>query len=271
MLSYFTVCLLINFVQFNKNKKSNTILLTTILFSFQGLNFKHCTMKKLFILFLLQTVAIYAIAQDCQGYFAASKGTKMEMVSYDKKDKPTTTLKYQVNDIKSSGNSTIYVVHNETFDSKGRLIGSADMETKCSSGDFYMTFQGMGGEALAKAPDMEVTVTGDQMVYPNTMTAGQKLKDATVNIKSGMKGGMTLMNMTANITDRKVEGFETVETPAGKFDCVKITYTNTFRLMGTRTMKGVEYLAKGVGIVKSETYDDSGKKQSYMILTKLEK
>jgi hypothetical protein len=40
--------------------------------------------------------------------------------------------------------------------------------------------------------------------------------------------------------------------------------------MGTRQMKGVEYLAKGVGMVKSEMYDDKGRKESTTLLTKVE-
>jgi hypothetical protein len=39
-------------------------------------------------------------AQECTDYFKLSKGLKIEMVSYDKKDKPVATLKSEVIDYK---------------------------------------------------------------------------------------------------------------------------------------------------------------------------
>ena len=93
----------------------------------------------------------------------------------------------------------------------------------------------------------------------------------TYSIKSGMENGMTLMTLNVNIVDRQVAGIETVTTPAGSFECTKITYTMNMRFMGNRSVNCVEYLAKGVGVVKSEQTDDKGRKQSSMLLTKMDK
>jgi hypothetical protein len=41
-----------------------------------------------------------------------------------------------------------------------------------------------------------------------------------------------------------VEGMETVETPVGKFYCLKISYDIDMKFMGDRSCKTVEYLAK---------------------------
>ena len=221
--------------------------------------------------FLLGVSAV--ISQDCNnGYFAFKKGTKMQLTSYDKKDKIMATANYELKDSKAESGGFNYVFGSETYDAKGNLLAKADVNAQCANGEFRTDVRNLSSDMTPKTTGMEVIVSGDQLTYPQLLTVGQKLKDAAITVKFSMKDlGMNIMNTTFNITDRKVEGFESVETPVGKFDCVKISYVTSFRLMGNRTTKSVEYLAKGVGMVKSEQFDDRDRKQSSMLLTKLEK
>ncbi|RYU96337.1 TapB family protein [Emticicia agri] len=209
-------------------------------------------------------------AQDCGGYFAFKKGMKVEMTSYDKKDKPTVTTKYEVIDYKPIDGGISMAFAHEAYDAKGKLLSKSESTGKCVGGDYYTDIRNITSDAMPKSPDMKVTVTGDQMVYPRDLKVGDILKDASINVKTGFEGGMTLMNMNANITNRKVEAYETIETPAGKFECAKITYTMNMKFMGNRTLKCVEYLAKGVGMVKTEQFDEKGNRQAYMVVTKIE-
>ena len=227
-------------------------------------------MKTLLSLALVLLNATIIFGQDCNGYFAQKKGTKIEIQSYDKKDKPSAILKYEVLDNSPIAGGVMMTLKNEMIDNKGRQVSSVTLETKCVNGDFTADITSMGGDFMPKGADIQVSVTGDKLMYPSSLKAGQKLKDVSTSVKTSM-GGMTLMTTNINITDRQVEGIEMVETPAGKFECAKITYTSSFKFMGNRVMKATEYLAKGVGLVKSESYDDSGKKQSSSILTKYEK
>lgn len=226
---------------------------------------------KIFIGCMVVLWSFGVAAQECSGYFALQKGLKMELVSYDKKDKPAAILKYEVVDYKPVNGGISLSFSNQTYDGKGKLLAKGDVSGKCVNGEFYSDVRNIGSEMLPKSADIEVNVTGDQLIYPNNLKAGQKLKDAVVTIKSGMKGGMTLINMTVTITDRTVQGFETVETPAGKFECAKITFNTLAKLMGKHSTKTTEYMAKGIGVVKSEQYDEKGKKISSLVLTKLEK
>jgi hypothetical protein len=210
------------------------------------------------------------IAQDCGGYFAFKKGMKVEMSSYDKKDKPTLTTKYEVIDYKPIDGGVSMAFAHEVYDAKGKLMSKSESTGKCVGGDYYTDIRSISSDAMPKSPDMKVTVTGDQMIYPRDLKIGDNLKDASINVKTGFEGGMTIMNMNANIINRKVEAYETVETPAGKFDCVKLTYTMNMKFMGNRTLKCVEYLAKGVGMVKTEQFDEKGNRQTYMVVTKIE-
>jgi len=231
------------------------------------------TMKKASSTLFVFVVFFYAhlsVAQDCGGYFNFKKGMKVEMTSYDKKDRPTAVTKYEVIDYKPVDGGTSLAFAHETYDAKGKLMAKSESVGKCVDGDYHTDIRNISGDMMPKSPDMKVSITGDQMVYPRDLKVGDDLKDASINIKSGFEGGMTIMNMNANITNRKVEAYETIETPAGKFDCAKLTYNMQMKFMGNRTLKCVEYLAKGIGLVKTEQFDAKGNRQAYMVVTKIE-
>lgn len=224
------------------------------------------------LLFLALLTGHLAVnAQDCGSYFSFRKGLKLELTSYDKKDKPAALIKYEVLDYKPVDGGTSFVFSTATYDPKGALLAKGESFGKCSGGNYYTDVRNISSEMIPKAANMTVDITGDQLVYPAMLTAGDKLPDASISVKSGMEGGMTLMTIKANIINRQVVGPETVVTPAGTFACVKISYVMTMRFMGNRTLNGVEYVAEGVGVVKSEQTDDKGRKQSSTLLTKLEK
>jgi hypothetical protein len=80
-------------------------------------------------------------------------------------------------------------------------------------------------------------------------------------------GGMA-MNMIMDIVDRKVEAAESMTTPAGTFDCMKLTQTEKMDMgMMKTTSSSKEWLAMGIGIVRQEHYNDKGELTGYMILT----
>ena len=69
-------------------------------------------------------------------------------------------------------------------------------------------------------------------------------------------------------TNRKVEGTETITTPAGTYNCVKYSSdTEVSSTMFKSKSKSTMYMAKNVGMVKMESYDDKGKLQTKQLLT----
>lgn len=227
-------------------------------------------MKTLLTFVFTLFLTTLSFAQDCVGYFPQTKGTKFEILSYDKKDKLSGTLKYEVLESTQIPGGISIMLKNEMTDAKGKQVVSMKSTTECINGEYYTDLNSVGSEFMPKSPDVEVTITGDKLVYPNNLKAGQKLKDISTTVKTSMSG-MTLMNINISITDREVIGFETIETPAGKFECAKITFTSSFQFMGNRITKTTEYIAKNVGVVKSETYDGAGNKQSSTLMNKFEK
>jgi hypothetical protein len=83
-------------------------------------------------------------------------------------------------------------------------------------------------------------------------------------------GGMK-MNMTVDITNRKVNAKESITTPAGTFNCYAIS-SNSETKMGLKMMFEIkEWVAEGMGVIKSETYNKNGKLMGYTELTSINK
>lgn len=86
------------------------------------------------------------------------------------------------------------------------------------------------------------------------------------------ENSMTMTSTDMYLKNRKVEKKEDITTPAGTFACYKITYDMDMdmKVMGiNRKMNstGAEWVAEGVGIVKTATYDKKGEIESYTLLT----
>lgn len=209
--------------------------------------------------------------KDCNGYFAYQAGTKMELTIYDKKDKVSQVLKYQVEKNTPTANGIDVFFFNQTYDKNGKLLIKGDFEMQCKNGQVYADVRNIATD-LTPVADAEVNFTGDKLTYPHNLTAGQKLEDVSCQIKQIMSNGMTLITINMNITNRKVEGFESVTTPAGTFECVKISYDYDTK-MGFVKKQGrtIEYLAKGVGVIKVENFNKKDNLESYQLLTKLER
>ena len=93
--------------------------------------------------------------------------------------------------------------------------------------------------------------------------------DATFD-KSILRCTMGTQNMTITISKGVYKGFEEIETPAGKFNCLKVEYA-TKRAMGgpVENLLSTTWFAKGVGVVKTVDTDKKGKVISEQTLKSL--
>ncbi len=83
--------------------------------------------------------------------------------------------------------------------------------------------------------------------------------------------GSIPMKLVVDITERKVEGRESVTTPAGTFNCYKISYnTHSKMMIAKMNFKTVEFLSEKCGAVRTETYKSNGNLVGYTVITKYE-
>jgi len=213
--------------------------------------------KTLLLGSLLSIMLFPAIAQDCKNYYYLQNNKTIEMTIYNKKGVANGKQVYTVSEVKSSGGGITGTVNSELFDKKGKSMAKGHSEIECTNGsmmiDMKMLLPSAQQEQFAKA---KVKADKIYIEYPATMKAGDQLKDATLNMTIDNNGMTQTVNMV--VSDRKVEGKESVTTTAGTWECFKLSYKSkiTVKTMGIGipiNIEGTEWFAPGFGIVKTES------------------
>jgi hypothetical protein len=228
-------------------------------------------MKNIFLGSLAWVASVTVMAQDCTSFFPAKEGNQIELTHYDGKDKLTGHSLTTIKSTRDEGGTYFWNQHMESFNDKGKLDFETDAEMSCSGGEFHLDMKNMVPQQQMQGMEgMEMSIEGGDMTFPSVLSVGQTLPDAYISIKAG-SGGMTIMNMEVHITNRKVEGKESVTTPAGTFDCYKMSQDISTKMMFSIKAHSIDWYAPGAGLVKQESYDDKGRLTGKEILTKLVK
>jgi hypothetical protein len=190
------------------------------------------------------------------------------LTTYNEKDKVTSVAKSELVSVNELSNGLEAVINEQILDEKGKELFGGTFTMRCEGDKFYMDMSDMfNQEGMEGIEDAEVEFTNQYMEYPTNPVVGQTLPDANCTMKITING-MQLSSTTINITNRKVEGNETITTPAGTFNCVKFSEDTEVKAMMMKIKShSVSYMAKNVGMVKMESFDDKGKLESKQLLT----
>lgn len=232
---------------------------------------KTNTMKKISsTLILLTTLFIYSFGQ-CNEFYELETGTEWEMENYSAKEKLTGRNSWKVTNYTKTASGYTANVHSSLANEKGKEQAKSDLEMKCENGVFYIDMRNFISEDQLKAlGNYETKVEATNLEVPSKLSAGQTLKDGTITITA--VGSGIPINMTVNITDRKVVGQESITTPAGTFNAYKIsskmTLQNQMGINMTFNFSAIEWIAPKVGLVRSESYNKNEKLVGYSVLSK---
>jgi len=225
-------------------------------------------MRKLFFIvfsYLVGTISMTA-QSECSEFYPFKKGIKFQITSYDKNDKSNGVINYEVKE--STGNSAI--LYYEMHDEKGKPLFTSEYGITCENDGISIDFNSLAAPGvLEQYKDMEVDISGTNLILPNNLNPGESLPDA--NMLMNIKMTPISMKMTVNISNRKVEGMEEITTPAGTFNCYVLSYDHESKMGIKIRGSAKQWLAKNVGMVKQETYNKKGKTIGKSLLTKFEK
>ena len=230
-------------------------------------------MKKPLFLLLLAVCLQSAFAQDCAATYGVLKaGTRLEYTNFNKKGEADLIIKQLCKQVESRGDTLVAEMAAQGTDAKGKETFARSFSLKCLAGIMYMNMQSLLPTQAGGSPNpgLEMEMEGGDLAYPADMQPGQTLSDAEMTVKTST-GGFQLMKMRYLIGNRRVVGAEQVTTKAGTFDCLKITYDLEMNLLGRKTYQGAQWVAKNVGMVKTENYDKKGAVESSMQLTAFQK
>ncbi|AKD02943.1 hypothetical protein POKO110462_01680 [Pontibacter korlensis] len=230
------------------------------------------------LLCCLLLLAVPTKAQtNCADYQLLRDNAAYELLTYDKKDRQTGRVMYNVKAINRTGGKVEATIHSRIFDDKGQLATEGDFVVGCEDGAIWMDMRSLLNPGMMESQNnMEMTMEGDKMLYPSNLQAGQKLEDGTMTMEMKDKSsGQSMMTMVMKVMNRTVEGKESIKVPAGTYDSYKIRQSTEMenRAMGMKMpgmrIETVEYYVPQIGSVRSETYRN-GKLQSYTVLSKIE-
>jgi hypothetical protein len=228
------------------------------------------TLKVLFVILLAAFLTGSVKSQECS-YYSLSEGMVTAYQNQDAKGKVTSTNRSTCLNVSKVGNATIYKMKGEYADAKNKNQSTREYKMRCEGGGFYVDMQSMvDPKSMEAFKGMEVSVDSKELIFPAGLAPGQVLPDANITI-SAATGGVSLLNLVINITNRQVAGTETVTVPAGTFECFKITYDVETKMMFKIFATVVEYVNMGVGNVKTETFDKKGNLSGQTLLVELKK
>jgi hypothetical protein len=228
-------------------------------------------------IFVLIFVAVISLSltqssiDDCNTYFPLDKGVSWTYQDFDKKGKLTGTSSTLVEEVVHSDSKTEYKIKASSTSVKAKKDDPPTKNTfvyTCENGLLKIDMSSIiPQETQESFKDMEVTIEQNEMLIPSSLTVGQALEDASLKMVVS-SNGMTVMTMTVNITNRKIEKMENVITDAGTFNAAVMTY-DMHTKMGFMKMDSSikDWYSSEVGIVKSEAYDKNGKLTSSRLLS----
>lgn len=213
-------------------------------------------------------------SDSCDSLLFFKEGSSVTMTSYKAKGDVTGSVKTLFKQVNKTENGVSVLANQESYDKKGKLSHTSDFGIKCKNDILYFDAKNlMPSEQTEAYKDFEMTVEGMDLEMPSNLAVGTQLKDANVKFSFKSKTGqaMPMMNVTIKIFNRKVEAIETITTPAGTFECFKISEETEVKTIMTLNSKSISWFNKEVGTVRTESYNKNDKFLGYTELTEISK
>ena len=143
-------------------------------------------------------------------------------------------------------------------------IHTGRIESKCENGIIYSSFgRFLTGSIIRDSDKLSTKVERTDIQWPPSLNVGDKLPDASLLLDAGnMKAGMKL-------TGRQVTSVDTLNIPLGKYVAYKVEYNLTTLGLKEEKLKGVDYIAEGIAVIRSEILSKNGDLREYTLITKI--
>ncbi len=234
-------------------------------------------MKKIILFFCIAAFATsfkFPI-NDCGSMLYFKEGTTTVMTSYNSDGKAIGSNKMMYSKVtKLAGGEMQVDAIQENYNKKGKLDSKNNFTIKCKKGSLLFDMRLMMPAQQQEAyKDMQMEIEGLDKELPYSIKAGDGLKDADVKFKFKTKEGAEVPfgNMEIKITNRKVEGKETITTAAGTFECFKISEMTELKTLFSMKFKSITWFNFESGTIRTESYKESGKFISKSELTEISK
>lgn len=221
----------------------------------------------LIIVFLLSSLGLSA--QEV--FFATKEGVILEYKSYDAQGKESGTMHYTIMKVDRIGKDMNITYQIEALDAKNKQIFKNELTITTKGGVLYTDISEFLNEEILKKSDdksSKVKISGNKLETPLNIKPGDPLPDA--NMEIAVKKRIINLKMSMKITERKVESIENISVKAGDFETYRFRSNISASAMGIKTKNLTrEWVARGIGMIRSETLDKNGKTTSYTSMRNL--
>lgn len=192
-------------------------------------------------------------AGTCGSLIYFQKGAIVQGSSYDSTGKEVSKQTTTIMDVKNDGDNLMSDMKMETSTALGNH--EIDAEYKCDGKYLYIDLGTISSIVRIKGAKVE----SSSLEFPVQLSVGQTLPEASLTIS--IERGAMKMKTTASHVNRKVEKIEKITTPAGTWNCYKVTSTiQTTTEMGgnvkqaAQLQKMIAWFAPDFGVVKTDMY-----------------
>ena len=219
-----------------------------------------------FALICFLTTKLVPAQNECKAFYPFEEQTTLTYSNFDKKGKLESKNINTVTVVDDIDGGLQAQIISKILDKKEEEVSEHAFKVTCTGDGLKMDLSNLMSPQMTESfSNFEVSMSGDPYILPNDLVEGQELPDATNIIEADT--GPIKLTMRMEATNRKVEGKETIETEAGSFETYRISYNMLVKTIVKVEMKIVQWYAKDVGMVKSETYNMKDKLKGSTVLT----
>lgn len=223
---------------------------------------------------LMAFPASRAMAVDCSYYLPLVEGTGLKYENYNQRDRLQHTQEIRITSVEERDGAIHARLDARVLDNRNRVQSEVEYGVICSGDVLQIDLQSILNQEVFEAyQGMEMQIEGGEMIIPSDLSVGQDLPDSEMHI-SLRSNGMQMAEMQIKITNRRVTARESITVPAGTFDAYRIEYDTQFetRAMGIpirSSSKTVEFHAEGLGVIRTEYYNERERLQGYQVLSEV--
>lgn len=203
---------------------------------------------------------------NCNNLVFFKQGAEITAKSYDAAGKETSTQLTKIIALKNENGMTVATVKGSDTTPEGKVT-NVTYNYKCDGRAIYFDVASLFRTAEKES---DATFESSLIEYPISLTEGESLPDVTGSMSSEKRGKKMTMNY--HYINRKVGAKETITTPAGTWNCYKISNEVKVEMdipgmdekakkmmeamQGQMKTTSITWFASDFGIVKMEMYQN---------------
>ncbi|GAA4277473.1 TapB family protein [Aquimarina mytili] len=223
---------------------------------------KKVSLKTILVTALLSIMPMIGIAQECKAVLFMKQGAILDYTDYSKNGKKKGSTRHETINISGTSNTIDAIIEATVLDKKNKESFSTQYKANCNNGLFsvdMLRFFSLDKLSEQHQENFSLEIDGDVLEFPTNSKVGDVLDDGHINIKVNNQG-FTLITMTFDIFNRKIVAEETITTPAGAFNCQKVTldFKSKFGIIKING-SGKEWYHDNAVVIRSESYNKKRK------------